>query len=59
MSSYSIDLPRLRALRLSIGGVLGLLPILGFWMWPLGMLVLATDLPLVHRLNRTIKRWWI
>jgi hypothetical protein len=30
---------------LIIGGVLGFLPILGFWMFPLGLLVLSDDVP--------------
>lgn len=33
------------ALLLIVGGVLGFLPILGFWMLPLGLLLLAVDLP--------------
>ena len=34
---------------LIIGGVLGFLPILGFWMLPLGLLVLSDDIPWVRR----------
>jgi hypothetical protein len=34
------------------GGVLGFLPILGFWMIPLGLLVLSFDLPQVRRWRR-------
>lgn len=30
------------------GGMLGFLPILGFWMIPLGLLILAIDLPLLR-----------
>ena len=45
-------------LLLILGGFLGFLPILGFWMIPLGALLLAEDFPLVRRptirtLNRT------
>jgi hypothetical protein len=64
----SIALPRSRILRtglgvlLIIGGLLGFLPILGFWMIPLGMIVLAEDFPIVRRWNRraavAVKRWW-
>jgi hypothetical protein len=47
---------------LLVGGTLGFLPILGFWMVPLGFLVLATDIPAVRRINRRVgvgvKRWW-
>lgn len=64
LGSHSFDLPRSRALRLVIGtalvagGVLGLLPVLGFWMLPLGLIVLAIDLPPVRRFNRTIMDFW-
>ena len=36
------------ALLLIAGGFLGFLPILGFWMIPLGLLILAIDLPLLR-----------
>ncbi len=35
-------------LLLIAGGFLGFLPILGFWMLPLGLLILAIDLPLLR-----------
>jgi purine-cytosine permease-like protein len=64
----TIGLPRSRIVRIGlgvlliIGGMLGFLPILGFWMIPLGMIVLAEDFPVVRRWNRraavAIKRWW-
>ena len=34
---------------LILAGVLGFLPILGFWMIPLGVAVLATDIPPLQR----------
>jgi hypothetical protein len=34
---------------LVIGGLLGFLPILGFWMLPLGLVVLAQDVPWLGR----------
>jgi len=34
---------------LVIGGLLGFLPILGLWMLPLGLLVLALDVPPLRR----------
>ena len=37
---------------LILGGVLGFLPILGFWMIPLGLLILSIDLPFVRRKRR-------
>ncbi len=53
-------------LALVIGGILGFLPILGFWMIPIGLLVLSFDLPFIRRgrrratvsLGRPIKRRW-
>lgn len=45
-----------------IGGVLGFLPVLGFWMIPLGLLILSVDFPWVRRWRRNqevkIGRWW-
>lgn len=47
--------PRARWVRvpagvvLMCGGFLGFLPILGFWMLPLGLLLLAIDIPLLRR----------
>ncbi len=36
------------AVLLIMGGMLGFLPILGFWMLPLGLLLLAVDLPVLR-----------
>lgn len=36
-------------LLLIVGGFLGFLPILGFWMLPLGLLLLAIDIPLLRK----------
>jgi hypothetical protein len=33
---------------LTIGGVVGFLPIVGFWMVPLGLAVLAQDVPIMR-----------
>lgn len=55
-----IALPRSRLLRimigvsLLIGGVLGFLPVLGFWMIPLGFLVLSFENRHLRRLRRRI-----
>jgi hypothetical protein len=40
------------------GGLLGFLPVLGFWMIPLGFLVLSVDLPVVRRWRRQMTVWW-
>ena len=39
----------LLGILLMIGGVLGFLPILGFWMLPLGMAFIALDLPFTQK----------
>jgi hypothetical protein len=43
---------------LIIGGLLGFLPILGFWMLPLGVIVLAREIPAVARLVERVKHRW-
>lgn len=60
--------PEARWLRLPIGvaliagGILGFLPVLGFWMVPLGALLLGEDIPPVRRLTlRALgkaQQWW-
>lgn len=42
---------------LLLGGILGFLPILGFWMIPLGLMVLSYDLPIVRRWRRRLEVW--
>jgi hypothetical protein len=37
------------AALLILGGILGMLPVLGFWMLPLGFILIAEDLPIVRR----------
>jgi hypothetical protein len=44
---------------LLLGGILGFLPILGFWMLPLGLLVLSYDLPTVRRWRRRLEVGWL
>lgn len=45
-----------------VGGVLGFLPILGFWMLPVGLVILSHDSPKIRRMRRksdvAIVRWW-
>ena len=36
------------AILLMAGGVLGFLPVLGFWMVPLGLVLLAQDVPFLR-----------
>lgn len=61
---WNVSLPGSRLARiilgilLIIGGMLGFLPILGFWMIPLGLLVLSVDLSYVRRWRRRFVTWW-
>jgi hypothetical protein len=43
---------------LIVGGVLGFLPVLGFWMVPLGVVVLSVDFAPARRLRRRFEVWW-
>jgi hypothetical protein len=58
--SRTLKLPRSATARIAVGtglvcgGILGFLPILGFWMVPLGLLVLSQDLPSVRRWRRSM-----
>ena len=59
----SIDLPRSKVFRIFIGaglvlcGLLGFLPVLGFWMIPLGLIVLSVDFHSVRRFRRRALVW--
>ena len=60
----TLPLPRSPGVRVALGialilgGLLGFLPVLGFWMVPLGLLVLAIDYPPAGRLARNILARW-
>ncbi|HLF23582.1 MAG TPA: hypothetical protein VI565_06625 [Burkholderiales bacterium] len=43
---------------LVIGGMLGFLPVLGYWMLPLGLALLAVDFPIARRWYRRLVVWW-
>lgn len=45
------------AIALMVGGVLGFLPVLGFWMFPLGLILFFSDSPVYWRLRRRYVRW--
>ena len=61
-------MPNSRAGRTALGivliffGILGFLPVVGFWMIPLGLLILSQDFVSVRRFRRRwtvkISRWW-
>ena len=58
------DLPQGRWQRIGLGtlliffGILGFLPVLGFWMIPLGVFVLSLELAFVRRWRRRTVVWW-
>jgi hypothetical protein len=69
LGRFSIDLPQNRFVRIGlgvalviVGGLFGWLPILGYWMVPLGLLVLASDSAPIRRFNRRVGvalvGWW-
>lgn len=57
-------MPRSRGSRIAVGvllvagGILGFLPVLGFWMIPLGLLVLSYEFAMVRRHRRRFVVWW-
>ncbi|WP_087587084.1 hypothetical protein [Nitratireductor soli] len=59
-----IPIPRSRLARIAGGiglvvlGLFGFLPVLGFWMIPLGLLVLSYDIASVRRRRRRLAVWW-
>ena len=63
-ASRELHLPQSRTVRVGIGillvagGLVGFLPVLGFWMIPLGLLVLSVDIPIVRRWRRKLALWW-
>lgn len=64
VGGWHLHLPRSQWARivvgvlLILGGMLGFLPVLGFWMIPLGLMVLSVDLPVVRRWRRQLTVWW-
>jgi hypothetical protein len=59
-----IRVPRSRRMRIAsgsaliLGGILGFLPVLGFWMIPSGLLLLSYDISAVRRGRRRMAVWW-
>jgi hypothetical protein len=43
---------------LVIGGIFGFLPVLGFWMIPLGLVVMFFDVPWVRARWLAFRTWW-
>ncbi|WP_231573552.1 hypothetical protein [Thermopetrobacter sp. TC1] len=63
IGKWRICMPASRIGRIIIGvlliilGFFGFLPVLGFWMIPLGIAVLSYDIPAVRRLRRRFEVW--
>ncbi len=63
IGKWKIRLPRNRIGRIFVGvllvilGFFGFLPVLGFWMIPLGLAILSYDIPAVRRLRRKFVIW--
>jgi len=61
IAGRTFELPKSRLLRILIGvvlillGFVGFLPVLGFWMIPLGLIVLSIDIPAIRRWRRQIE----
>jgi len=63
------NLPKSRWARIVIGallvifGLVGFLPVVGFWMIPVGLTILSIDIPVVRRFTAkagaVLKRWWV
>lgn len=59
-----VPLPQSRPKRvalgtaLCVGGLVGFLPVVGFWMLPLGIAVLAVDSPRAQRLSNRVADWF-
>lgn len=64
IGSWSYELPDWAPARIAIGvllilfGFLGFLPVLGFWMVPLGLVVLSYDIPRVRLWRQKFMTWW-
>jgi hypothetical protein len=61
IAGRTFELPKSRLLRIAIGvvlillGFVGFLPVLGFWMIPLGLIILSIDIPAVRRWRRQLE----
>ena len=64
IANREFTLPQSRMLRISMGivlivlGIFGFLPVLGFWMIPLGLLILSYEFAYVRRRRRRFAVWW-
>jgi len=57
-------LPKNRIVRITmgvlfiIGGVFGFLPVVGYWMIFVGLLILSVDFAIARRWRRKLEVWW-
>lgn len=64
LAGYSMPVPASRIARvllgigLVFGGIFSILPVLGLWMLPLGLIVLSVDFAIVRRWRRRAEIWW-
>jgi len=64
IGSWRFKLPASRIARIGLGvvlilaGMVGFLPILGFWMIPLGLLVISYDIAVARKARRKLTVWW-
>ena len=64
LGSYNFNLPAWAPARIALGvlfvlcGFLGFLPILGFWMVPLGIAILSYDIPRVRLFRQKLMARW-
>ncbi|HEY2033720.1 MAG TPA: hypothetical protein VGH02_08540 [Rhizomicrobium sp.] len=61
---HVVALPAWRPLRIAlgvaflIGGIFSILPVLGLWMLPVGVLILSVDISPVRRFRRRFVAWY-
>lgn len=64
VGSRHFSLPQSRFLRILVGymliflGFFGFLPVLGFWMIPLGLWILSREYEWLRRIRRKLIVWW-
>ena len=65
IGNRAVPMPRTKAGRITLGsalvlgGTVGFLPVVGFWMLPLGVMVLAQDIAAVRRFRRRcVVKWY-
>lgn len=64
LGDRTFHLPRNRRLRVLlglafiVGGIVGFLPVVGFWMIPVGLAILSVDSALARRVRRRSEVWF-